>query len=285
MRRLSTLVTLLTILAIVGNIWRLSQQQTAAPAASTCQIPIRWRLATLDEKFNLSSPQALESIRAAAQAWNQQLGVNVFIEDAENGFPINFIYDERQQQLLAGQRLVRNVDRYDEYLQQLSADLTQLSSDHQQQLAAFERQKQQFSEQLARRTLDAQSAQQQQAELQIQADGLNALAQKINDKNKHLQQSVQDRNQLLQDAAPPSVKIAEVGLLIRTGTMLEMRIFAYRDAPTLQQTITHEFGHALGIDHLPQTEAIMHEMLSGEQQQLTAADVSAAQQLCQQHWR
>jgi predicted Zn-dependent protease len=67
--------------------------------------------------------------------------------------------------------------------------------------------------------------------------------------------------------------------------MLEMRIFAYRDAPTLQQTITHEFGHALGIDHLPQTDAIMHEMLSGEQQQLTAADVSAAQQLCQQHWR
>ncbi len=283
MRQLSTLVSLLVILTICGNLWWLSQPNPASPSILTCQLPIRWRLATLDDKFKLSQPQALEAIRQAAQTWNQQLGLTAFVEDEDSGFPINFIYDERQQQLLAGQRVARNVDRYDEYLQQLAKDLQQLSADHQQQRSAFEQQQQrftqQFSQQAANKTMNEHSVRQEQAQLQVLADGLNALAQKINDKNQHYQQSIQDRNQLLQDASP-SGKIAEVGLLLRTGSLLEMRIFAYRDAPTLVRTITHEFGHALGLDHLPQSTAIMHDMLSAEQDQLTPADVQAALTLC-----
>ncbi len=279
MRQLSTIVSLLVILALCGNLWWLSQRQSSAPAVLQCQIPIRWRLANVDEKFKLSQQQALDAIRLAAQAWNQQLGLVAFVEDPQSGFPINFIYDERQQQLLANQRLARNVGRYDEYLQQLATDLTALSAEHQQQLQSFNQQKQQLSAEIAAGAVERSRIQQQQKELQLLADGLNALAEKINDKNRHYQESLQDRNQLLQDAAP-SGKIAEVGLLLRTGSLLEMRIFAYRDEAILVRTLTHEFGHALGLSHLPETDAIMHDMLSAEQNLLTPADVQAALKLC-----
>ena len=279
MRQLSTIVSLLVILALCGNLWWLSQRQSSAPAVLQCQIPIRWRLANVDEKFKLSQQQALDAIRLAAQAWNQQLGLVAFVEDPQSGFPINFIYDERQQQLLANQRLARNVGRYDEYLQQLATDLTALSAEHQQQLQSFNQQKQQLSAEIAAGAVERSRIQQQQKELQLLADGLNALAEKINDKNRHYQDSLQDRNQLLQDAAP-SGKIAEVGLLLRTGSLLEMRIFAYRDEAILVRTLTHEFGHALGLSHLPETDAIMHDMLSAEQNLLTPADVQAALKLC-----
>lgn len=280
MRQLSTVVSLLVILALCGNLWWLSKRQTSETATiSACQIPIRWRLASLDEKFKLSHPQALDAIRMAAQAWNERLGLQAFVEDPQSGFPINFIYDERQQQLLATQRLERNVERYDDYLQQLAKDLQVLSEDHRRQLDEFNQRKQQLSEQVASGAIDRSSSMQQQAELQLQADGLNALAAKINDKNQHYQQSLNDRNQLLQEAQP-SGKIAEVGLLLRTGSMLEMRIFAYRDEAILVRTLTHEFGHALGIDHLAEVDAIMHDMLGAEQDQLTPADIQAAQQRC-----
>lgn len=279
MRQLSTIVSLLVILALCGNLWWLSQRQSSAPAVLQCQIPIRWRLANVDEKFKLSQQQALDAIRLAAQAWNQQLGLVAFVEDPQSGFPIHFIYDERQQQLLANQRLARNVGRYDEYLQQLATDLTALSAEHQQQLQSFNQQKQQLSAEIAAGAVERSRIQQQQKELQLLADGLNALAEKINDKNRHYQESLQDRNQLLQDAAP-SGKIAEVGLLLRTGSLLEMRIFAYRDEAILVRTLTHEFGHALGLSHLPETDAIMHDMLSAEQNLLTPADVQAALKLC-----
>lgn len=279
MRQLSTIVSLLVILALCGNLWWLSQRQSSAPAVLQCQIPIRWRLANVDEKFKLSQQQALDAIRLAAQAWNQQLGLVAFVEDPQSGFPIHFIYDERQQQLLANQRLARNVGRYDEYLQQLATDLTALSAEHQQQLQSFNQQKQQLSAEIAAGAVERSRIQQQQKELQLLADGLNALAEKINDKNRHYQESLQDRNKLLQDAAP-SGKIAEVGLLLRTGSLLEMRIFAYRDEAILVRTLTHEFGHALGLSHLPETDAIMHDMLSAEQNLLTPADVQAALKLC-----
>ena len=283
MRQLSTVLSLLVILALCGNLWWLSQRQSSEPTVRSCQIPIRWRLANVDEKFKLSQQQALDAIRTAAQAWNQQLGLAAFVEDAQTGFPINFIYDERQQQLLASQRLARNVERYDEYLQQLAAELQTLSADHQQQLNSFNEQKQQLADNIAAGSIDRQSAKQQQTELQLLADGLNALAEKINDKNQHYQQSLQDRNQLITDA-DPSGKIAEVGLLLRTGSLLEMRIFAYRDQTILVRTLSHEFGHALGIEHLPEPDAIMHDMLSTEQDQLTAADVQAALKLCDQRY-
>jgi len=112
-RQLSTVVSLLVILVLCGNLWWLSKRQSTEPTVLNCQIPIRWRLANVDATFKLSQPQALDAIRAAAHSWNEQLGLQAFVEDPQSGFPINFIYDERQQQLLAGQRLARNVERYD----------------------------------------------------------------------------------------------------------------------------------------------------------------------------
>lgn len=280
LRQLSTFLSLLVILSISANLWWQNQRQVAQPSQLTCQMPIRWRLATLDSQFKLDQQQALAAIRTAAQAWNQQLGLALFVEDDTSGFPINFIYDERQQQLLAGQRLARNVKRYDDYLAQLASDLKDLQADHQQQLRAFERQNRQLTTQLQQGVIDNKTAQLQQAELQIIADGLNALAQKINDKNQHYNQSVSDRNQLVHEAAPTG-NIAEVGLLLRTGPLLEMRIFAYRDHEILVRTLTHEFGHALGIEHLPEATAIMHDMLGAKQDQLTTADVAAAAKLCE----
>lgn len=41
-------------------------------------------------------------------------------------------------------------------------------------------------------------------------------------------------------------------------------------------TVLHEFGHALGISHLTDTEALMHEGLGSCHHTLTAADIAAA---------
>lgn len=285
MRHLSSLISVLIILLIAGNLWwqtQLSQPRLTHPqdqGVVPCEFPMRWRLAEIDPLFQLSRAQAHAAVEAAALAWNQKLDTQVFVEDAQHGFPIYFRYDERQQQLLANQRVQRNVERYDSYLQQQHADLQMLDADYQQQRAEFERLQQALTAQMATKNASSSQIVQGQAALRLQADLVNALVQKIQDKQQHYQQSLQQREQLLTDA-PHSASLAEVGLLVRRASGLEMQIFAYRDQDILVRTLTHEFGHALGIDHLPSPSAIMHETLNNAQTELTAADLTAAKASC-----
>lgn len=277
MRRLIGLLSIAGIALMIAKLgW---QPSTEYAKTSHCNAPIAWRLASLDPQFKLDETQALHAIRAAAAAWNQQLGTVVFVEDQTQGFPIHFIYDERQQRLLAGQRVARNVANYDQYLTQLAAEVTQLRADYEQRYATFEQQKQQFQQQLSAGELTGSAAQSQQQILQQQADEVNAYAAKLNDKQQHYQQTISDRNALI-PTEMQRARIAEVGLLIRENNGLAMKIFAYHDEATLILTLTHEFGHALGIGHLTEPSAIMHAELSADQQALTSADVTAAKQLC-----
>lgn len=279
MRQLIGLLCLLGLaFFLLSEKWQQPRPNSDA-AALHCHAPISWRLASLDPQFKLDESQALSAIRQAAEAWNQQLGALVLVEDPTHGFPIDFIYDERQQQLLSGQRVARNIANYDAYLAGLSAELTALRADYEQRYADFSTRKQQLQQQIASGSLSAQTIQLEQQVLQQQADEVNAYAGKLNDKQRHYQASIDDRNALI-PAEQQRARIAEVGLLIRNNQHLAMKIFAYHDQDTLVLTLTHEFGHALGIGHLPEASAVMHEALSAEQQGLTSADIIAAKQQC-----
>ena len=54
-------------------------------------------------------------------------------------------------------------------------------------------------------------------------------------------------------------------------------LLSYDDA----RTLFHEFGHALGLDHLADRSSIMHSQLNGSQQDLTSADIQAWRQQCE----
>ena len=44
----------------------------------------------------------------------------------------------------------------------------------------------------------------------------------------------------------------------------EINIYQYYDFPDLRLTLAHELGHALGIDHVDDTNAIMYYLLESQ---------------------
>lgn len=265
----------------------------SASKTASCDQLIRWRLDSIDPAFGLGAEQALPLLQDAANQWNQALGKEVLLYDAQAGFPIRFVFDARQQQQLEQLLLERNLHRYDNRIEDQQRDF-------EQQLAEFQKLKDDFAEKDRLLAADIQAfnqkAQQadpgaaallgkEQAELlsrqkehALEAEQLDALTEKLQDRQQQLNNTIADRNALIPEQQPTG--LAEVGLLEQRGANRTMTIFAYKDAHHLTLTLLHEFGHALGLDHLADRSSIMHSQLNGAQQGLTSADIQAWRQQC-----
>ena len=271
----------------------LQEHADAAMQQYLCQLPISWRIGELDPAFSLTLDEAEQTAHNAAMQWNKALGFEVFRYDSIDGFPINFSYDERQQQLLQQALLQRNIARYDqnidERLARLNVDNTRLRAQQQ----TFEQQNREFAadvatfEQKARQAgsnrdnllQEQQQLQLRQQQLTQQADALNAEQARLAREQRYLNDTVADRNALLPQQDTPATA-PEVGLMEIQGKARTMTIFAYKTLNDLQLTMAHEFGHAIGVNHTEGVTDVMHFAITNQQHQLTENDIQAAKMQC-----
>ncbi|KKO45320.1 hypothetical protein WG68_11390 [Arsukibacterium ikkense] len=271
----------------------LKQGAEQALQRQLCQTPVLWRIGQLDPAFVLSAEQAEQAAHNAAAQWNTAFDQELFRYDSLDGFPINFRYDERQQQLLQQALLQRNIQRYDSNIDQRAANLVQQSEQLQRRQREFAVQNQQFAADIAEFNQQAANAnqrnltslrqqqqhlQQREQQLQQQAQRLNEQQAQLQREHQYLNDTVADRNAMLADQQP--LLAAEVGLMEISNGKRSMTIFAYSTPAALQLTLAHEFGHALGLGHTDSSTSVMHYTLNPQQQSLTAEDIDALRLQC-----
>lgn len=294
------------LLLMAGYLWwaTLSSKQQVLPEVlkqaaekamqqQLCQTPVLWRIGQLDPAFDLTLEQAEQAAHNAAMQWNKAFDKELFRYDSLDGFPINFRYDQRQQQMLQQAMLERNIQRYDATIDRRAAALQRQSEQLVQSQQRFEQQNAQFAADIAafeQQAATANSAnvaalqqqqqrlQQRQQQLQQQARQLNEQQAQLQREQQYLNDTVADRNALL--PAQQELLAAEVGLMEVLNGKRTMTIFAYNSAATLQLTIAHEFGHALGLGHTDDSASVMHFALNPQQASLTAEDIAALAQQC-----
>lgn len=289
---LSSLFKFVIWLGVAGLIWYGMVRHESEPTAEVlsaqqqlCRAPIGWRLAALDPAFRLSESQALELITEAAEQWNRLSGQQLFVHDPEQGFPIVFQFDERQQQVAQRLLLRRNVQRYDEHLAVLQDQYQRQLAVVQQQNSRLQQLQQDYQQQLE--SLQAQGARQLPASLQqqrriIEEEQRILLAQvgALQAEEQRVQQMVAQRNNLLPEQQQQGTH--ELGLMQIHAGDRQMMIYAFAERQDLLLTLQHEFGHALGLPHSDEPNAVMHALLHSGQQGLTATDLELWQSYCQQ---
>ncbi len=228
---------------------------TAAPAP--CSEPVRWYVADVDPRFDVSKEWIEGAAREAAAVWGHREGRPLLAEGTpqeEGGIPIRVAYDERQDRLDA--RVLR-----ERALRELDASLVDEADALARDVAAYGE----------ARVRDARLG-------GLSTDSLERVGDELDERVDALDsaRAARDRAWDALSRDFPTDRLEAAVFRVTEGSVSgavhqEIRVFTFRDRKELVWTLAHEFGHALEVEHLGGAVGLM----GGEQSRLDGAPLEA----------
>jgi len=114
-------------------------------------------------------------------------------------------------------------------------------------------------------------------ELNNTINELNSMVNSINSLNKDINQKIGNFNTI----SSSNGREFQEGEYVSDENGQRINIYQYSDYTKLIRVLTHEFGHAIGIDHVEDKDAIMYAYNIDSTIKLTEADLQALRNICE----
>jgi len=269
-----------------------------------CRSPIAYSLGTFDERFGVSKEKFLESLALAEGVWEKEIDKNLFKYSENGNLKINLIYDSRQEATekldILGDELDFDRVEYNKLKGEYEALYTLYLKDKkvfEARLGAFEARKSEFEKNVAYWNQKGGAPQNEYEKIKEEEKWLNGEVAKLNNLQNDLNQKVDEVNSLAKSlnelAGYLNLNVAkyneiggshgeefEEGVYERDADGERINIYQFESKEKLMRVLAHEFGHALGLDHVEDSQAIMYRLNNGVNQKLTEADISALSERC-----
>lgn len=307
----------LLILLLAAGAWEWSSNKTQYRALFRtanyklfpCSSPITYSLGSISPLYNIQPAQFAAYIKEAEDVWERSFGKDFFQHVPTGGdVTISLVYDKRQaamdklksmgfktDQSLASYKELKA--RYDERLARLAprqaAVAARLASykrgegAYNAMIAAYNQRGSAPREQVrymdsARRALarEFDAIKMLETALNADIDVLNALATTLNQLIVELNLNVDQYNR--EGAA---LGVFEEGLYTVSGGVRAIDIYKYSDRRQLVRLLAHELGHALGLDHVENPDAMMYPVNRGSSLELLPGDAAELDRACAPPYR
>lgn len=253
---------------------------------------LRYRIAEVDPRFKLSLEQVKAISEQAVQIWKDGTGQDYFVYDPNAQLAIHLIYDERQIESEQRREHLSQLESNQQRWQEKKKSLDQIEQEILQNRQFLGLKQQQLNQQIQAYNQEQQQArqnpaafanpdyfQQRQRALQQNAQSLKQEINQYNQKIQQLNQQVDELNSLDQqlNASVDQYKQRFKPHLFHKGLFngKQILIYEFESEDDLRLTLAHEFGHALGLQHADDPQALMHPIMKDQDRahfRLTEAD-------------
>lgn len=309
MKKIFKIVITLIAIGIVVFLFRTELTQILSSLENKylpCSQPITYSIGSFDEKFGISKEEFLHVVSLAKETWEKSINKTLFTytPNGNSDLKINLIYDTRQE---ATQKL-KNIgitvseskasyndlkSRYDI----MQADYLKLKTELESRIVLFQNRQNAYEKEVTSLNAKGGASQADYDRLNNEKNSLDTEFIKINKLQTDLNSEISNINALaiVLNRLVSSLNL-EVNKFNTIGTSLggefeegtyqegpsgrEIDIYQFDNEGKLARVLTHELGHALGLEHLENPKAIMYRLNNGVNEKLTVDDITALKKRC-----
>lgn len=290
------LVALLSAMIFGGVYWY-------SVVGAICNVPITYRIGTIDPSFNLSTDEARNLASSAESLWEDRTGQNLFTYSDTGKVAINFIFDDRQKQTIEEGKLRHELEskenlndsiksqyeellsRYhsltEEYDVHANAYETTLKA-HNAEVSDWNTRGGAPSDVYARLQKEEHDLAKEQTVLHKEALSINTIAKQLNTISAQGNSIITDYNKTVaryNDTFSEGHEFTQGDYNKKERTI---NIYQYETEDELVIVLAHEMGHALSIGHVEDERSIMYRLMGKQSKEsgLTEEDLDGFNRIC-----
>lgn len=277
---------------------------TVERKVSPCGTPITYSIGSIDPRFGISKATFASDLKEAEAVWDQPSDKHLFeYQKTDGDVRVNLVYDSRQAAIDRLEAAGIEIDSSETTFYALKARYDTLASQvrseqllYESRVNTYQRDQAAYNAEVERANQRGGASQAQYQQLQAEkaaleeefagvkslesavnadVDILNALATTLNQLIVQLNLNVAQYNR-----AGAGAGEFEGGLYQDQGGLQTIDIYEYSNHVQLVRVLAHELGHALGLDHVSYSAAIMYKVNRGESLKATAADLDELKSVC-----
>lgn len=278
MRIFKTIITFLLMLASLGYLGYSIYLYSRSP----CDQVLAYTIGQFDPQFGVSREIFLNRLKVAESVWEKALGRELFVYDQSAQFKINLIYDERQLATVEKQKTESGLSAVEATLKNLDTEFAgakreydSRSANYQSVVAVFEARQAKYESNVDYWNKRGGAPKDEYNDLRLEADYLRSEATRLNAEAGALNVLTKELNQLLDRRNQAAAEYNKVAKRYneKYGHGLEfnqaeyngkgINVYQFSDQKDLDIALSHEFGHALGMDHVENSASIMYYLTGG----------------------